>query len=152
MHNDNRQAGSPAHSRKRMPPGALCTVRTLFLLGALMTASGAGAAGISGPEVYVYIDTTVREATLDGMQRRLDLLSAADTDPGELRAVDADTRKAVDIVFANWGVTPAEHAAWGARHAERIERWLERHPERAREYEELESRFQSLSSQLNRMR
>lgn len=90
------------------------------LIGFVLSATPimVAAEGIEGPEEYVHIETTVRAITLDGMQQRLDLLRSGDAGQAQLRAADADTRKAIDIAYAQWGVNAGEHAAYGADHAE----------------------------------
>lgn len=118
----------------------------------LVTPTMVAAEGIEGPEEYVHIETTVRAITLDGMQQRLDLLRSGDAGQAQLRAADADTRKAIDIVYAQWGVNAGEHAAYGADHDDEIERWIARHPSIEREFEDLESRFRALSTKLRNAR
>lgn len=129
------------------------TIRNL-LIGFVLSATPAMAAadGIEDPEVYMHIETTVRAITLDGMQRRLDVLRSEAAERSRLRAVDADTRKEIDIVFAQWGVSAGEHAAYGADHADEIERWIDRHPRVERELGDLESRFRALSTKLRNAR
>lgn len=127
--------------------------RKAFLLaGALLIGSGANAQAIDGPGVFVYLDTTAREITLEGMERRLQALSSGEADKAALRAIDRRTREEIEALYRQWGVSPEKHAAYGTRHAEAIEEWLAEHPEWDRSYDDLERRFQSLSNQLNSAR
>lgn len=138
--------------QKRMPGGARGGVAALLLVLAVLAPMVATAESIPGPGYYVAIDVAVRDATIAGMERRYDALSAGETDPARLRAIDARTRLTVQRQYAIWGVTAAKHAAWGARNRDRIERWLVAHPKWRSAYRTLESRFQTLSTRLDQLR
>lgn len=129
------------------------TLRNALLsLVVLFAGVSAGAGEITEHSVYVYLDTQARQITLDGMKQRLAALAAGERDLGALLTLGSQTREEVDKLFADWGMTPAQHAAYGSRNGEAIEGWIEQHPTWARTYEKLETRFQSLSSQLNAAR
>lgn len=115
----------------------------------LMTAS-ASASDLLGPGTYVYIDTSVREVTLDGMEQRLAALEN-DADASELRAVQSATSNEIEAIYRDWGVDSARHARYGMRHAEAIDQWLADNPAWARSFEELRRRHDRLSRAIDQL-
>ena len=117
-----------------------------FALASLMTLATAQT-GMT-PERYVLLDLQVRELTLNGMARRLELLQS-DASQLARRSADATTRAEVEDVYTDYGVTPGQHAAFGAQHAEAIRQWLHANPDMRTYYDDLERRLGRLSNRLS---
>lgn len=107
---------------------------------------------IDGPDMYVYIDVSVREITVEGMRQRLALLQSTGYSTEADNAIDTNTRVQVADVYAQFGTTPGAHVAYGTRKAELVKVWLEENPDWKNRYATIESNFRSLSSQLSALR
>lgn len=126
--------------------------RAAVLAALLLTAGTGQGAGIPDHQTYAAIDVAVRESTLAGMRNQLDALSAGTQDYTALLAIDERTRQAVAEIYSFYGVSPGEHAAYGSRHQQAIDAWLQAHPSWQTRYGELQTEFDTLSSQLNAAR
>jgi hypothetical protein len=109
-------------------------------------------AELDGPDMYVYVEVSVREATIDGMRQRLTLLQSPQYTLEADAAVDQLTRVRIADVYAQFGTTPGAHVAYGTRNAARIEQWLDENPTWKGRYATLDSQFRSLSNQLSASR
>lgn len=129
------------------------SLHTLWVAIALGIACfSAVADGIDGPDMYVYIEVSAREATLEGMRQRLALLQSSGYSVEADNAIDSQTRLRITDVYVQFDTTPGAHAAYGTRHGALIQAWLEEHPDWKNRYATLDSQFRSLSSQLSASR
>lgn len=109
-------------------------------------------AELDGPDMYVYVEVSVREATIDGMRQRLALLKGSDYTLEADTAIDAQTRTRVADVYAQFGTTAGAHVAYGMRHRATIDAWLNENLSWQSKYAALDSQFRSLSDQLSASR
>lgn len=109
-------------------------------------------ADIDGPDTYVYVEVSVREATIEGMRQRLALLQGSGYTVAADDAIDAQTRVRVADVYTRFGTTAGAHVAYGTRHARLIDAWLNENPTWKSRYATLDSQFRALSDQLNASR
>ncbi len=109
-------------------------------------------AEIDGPDTYVYVEVSVREATLEGMRQRLALLQRSDYTLEVDNAVDAQTRVRIADVYAQFKTTAGAHVAYGTQHAQAIEAWLDQNPTWRSRFATFNSQFRSLSDQLSASR
>lgn len=127
---------------------------TRILLAALglatMTASPADE-GKLNPSRYVYLETSAREISIEGMEKRL-AIRRNDGDEAKLRRISKRTRERIRELFAEWEVEPGDHATYGGRNREAIEAWLADHPDWQRNYEQLMRRAKTLSNKLENTR
>lgn len=63
-------------------------------------------AAIDGPDMYVYVEVSVREATIEGMRERLSLLQSSQYTAAGDDAVDAQTRVRIADIYSRFGTTP----------------------------------------------
>jgi hypothetical protein len=106
-------------------------------------------AQIDGPDTYVYVEVSVREATLEGMRQRLALLQSPRYTPEQDGALDAQTRLRIADIYASFNTTASAHVAYGTRNAALIAAWLEQNPTWRSRRATLDSQFRSLSEQLS---
>ncbi|MGH8177226.1 MAG: hypothetical protein ACREV5_13280 [Steroidobacter sp.] len=123
-----------------------------FAISLSIACFAARADGIDGPDMYVYIDVSAREITLEGMRQRLALLQSSEYSAETDDAIDSQTRLQIADVYVQFATTPAAHAAYGTRQGERIEAWLNENPDWKNRYATLDSQFRSLSDQLSASR
>ena len=109
-------------------------------------------AEIDGPDMYVYVEVSVREATIEGMRQRLPLLQSADYTVEADNAIDAQTRLRIADVYAQFGTTASAHVAYGTRQAALVGEWLDQNPTWKSRLASLDSQFRSLSNQLSASR
>lgn len=109
-------------------------------------------AEIDGPDMYVYVEVSVREATIEGMRQRLALLQRSDYSIDADNAIDTQTRVRVADVYAQFGTTASAHVAYGTRNAALIGAWLDQNPTWKSRQATLNSQFRSLSDQLSASR
>lgn len=129
--------------------------KQLQILCWLVVACFAGALGaddLDGPDMYTYVDVSVREVTLEGMRRRLSLLQSSSYSTESDAALDAQTRVQIADVYVQFGTTAGGHLAYGTRNRAQIEQWLEANPEWKDKYATLDREFRELSSQLSASR
>lgn len=117
----------------------------LLLVLSVSIVMPAHAGSLGSHEEFVYLDQQARLITLEGMKARHDGLNAS-LNQSELMKIDEATREEIIALFAEYGVTPSQHAAYGSRHAEEIEQWLENHPSWNVIYDDLQREFDSLSA------
>lgn len=127
-------------------------LHVLCLLAVACLASSSMADGLDGPDMYVYVDVSVREVTLEGMRQRLSLLQSSDYSAESDAALDAQTRVQIADVYLQFGTTAGGHAAYGTRNRAQIEEWLEANPEWKDRYATLATQFRALSDQLSASR
>lgn len=109
-------------------------------------------AEIDGPDMFVYVEVSVREITLEGMRQRLALLNSSGYTVEADNAVDAGTRVRIADIYAQFRTTAGAHVAYGTKHAQAIEAWLDQNPTWRSRYATLDSQFRSLSDQLSASR
>ena len=109
-------------------------------------------AEIDGPDMYVYVEVSVREATIEGMRQRLTLLQRSDYTIEADNVVDVQTRLRIADVYAQFGTTASAHVAYGTRNAALIGEWLNQNPTWKSRLASLDSQFRSLSNQLSASR
>ncbi|MEW5250843.1 hypothetical protein [Microbulbifer sp. 2201CG32-9] len=104
-------------------------------------------------EHYIAMDLLARQATLDGVRQRLNLLQSRADRPEQL-AQDSKTRQSVEAIYADFGTTSAQAVAWATRNRQAINHWLDGNPglqaeyaRIARELEQVSARIQALASQ-----
>lgn len=117
----------------------------LMLLLSIASVTSAYGGQLGSPQEFVYLDQQARLITLEGMKSRHDGLKAS-LSQNELMRIDEATREEIILLFAEHGVTPSQHAAFGSRHADEIEQWLESHPSWNVIYDDLQREFDSLSA------
>lgn len=130
----------------RTPPQCIAWAFSLWLV--CLTAH----AELDGLDMYVYVEISVREATVEGMRQRLALLKRSDYSKDADNAIDAQTRVRVSNVYTQFGTTAAAHVAYANRNAAALDSWLVANPAWRQKYAELDSQFRSLSEQLNASR
>lgn len=109
-------------------------------------------AEIDGPDMYVYVEVSIREATIEGMRQRLALLQSPQFTLDADNALDNQTRVRIADVYAQFGTTAGAHLAYGTRNARLIDQWLDENPTWKSRYATLDSQFRSLSNQLSASR
>lgn len=112
----------------------------------------AAVAEIDGPDTYVYVEVSVREATIEGMRQRLTLLQSTQYSVEGDNAVDVQTSIRIAGIYAQFGTTPGAHVAYGTRNAALIDAWVNQNPTWQNRYATLDSQFRSLSNQLSASR
>ena len=109
-------------------------------------------AEIDGPDMYVYVEVSVREATIEGMRQRLTLLQRSDYTIEADNVVDVQTRLRIADVYAQFGTTASAHVAYGTRNAALISECLDQNPTLKSRQANLDSQFRSVSDQLSASR
>jgi hypothetical protein len=127
-------------------------LRILWIVLAACLAGMTSADDIDGPDMYVYVEVSVREITLEGMRQRLALLQSSDYSVASDNTLDAQTRVQIADIYAQFGTTAGAHLAYGTRHVAQIEEWLEQNPTWKDRYAALDTQFRSLSDQLSALR
>jgi hypothetical protein len=117
-----------------------------------MACSSGLADSLDGPDMYVYVEVSVREITVEGMRQRLALLQSSDYTKQADEAIDTNTQVLVADIYKQFGTTASSHVAYGTRHAEQVKSWLEENPSWQSRYAALDSQFRSLSNQLSALR
>ncbi|WP_152208400.1 hypothetical protein [Marinobacter changyiensis] len=123
--------------------------RTICL--ALLTAFMSGriiAAPPLTPESYVTIDLSAQAVTVEGIYQRLVRLQKSPYDDEDQLRVGQLVQSEVGLIFQEYGVTQTEFLKYGAQHESEINQWLQENPSAAREYDALEQRRTSLSTQI----
>jgi hypothetical protein len=127
---------------------SLCSIALTLCVGMSMSVR----AEIDGVDMYVYVEVSVREATIDGMRQRLALLQS-DTYTAEVDdELDTQVRLRVADAYALFGTTASAHAQYGTNQAAAIEEWLNANVQWRNKLTALQSQFSSLSNQLSAAR
>lgn len=100
---------------------------------------------------YVELDLSVLQATLADAQARLMLLEL----DGDFSAEVQESQTAsgsIGQLYRAAGTTPVDALRWHARHQPEVKALLEKRPELARQYDELQAQLETVSSQLQALR
>lgn len=126
------------------------TARRLILaLFALLPVCGF-ASGLT-PATFIQSDVEAREATLAGLQERLNILRAGGTPQDEMAAMERSQARVTEV-FARYGTTSAAHGAYAASQGRAITNWLQANPDWPSRYTDLSARMQQLSAEFDRIR
>lgn len=121
---------------------------SMTLLVALLFCAALLSAENLTPQLFVQIDTEVRAITLDGMRKRVELLSGGTASAQQETLLYESNRQQVTAVYRQHATTAAAHSYYAAKRSEDIDRWLEANPDWQYYYNQLDRDFESLSAQL----
>ncbi len=103
-------------------------------------------------EDYVAADFAARQATLDGMAERVNLLRSDSYTPEKEMAMALANQEQVDKAYGRYGTSSAAHTVYGSHYAKEIEQWVAGNSDAQLRYISLEQEFESLSGQLEALR
>jgi hypothetical protein len=98
-------------------------------------------------ERYVSMELQARQVTLDGVRDRLALLSRG-ADMSEQLEQDGETQKAIEAIYKDSSMTPAQAIAWATQNKGAIEAWLIEHQEQQAEYDRIARELDEVSRQI----
>ncbi|RFA30104.1 hypothetical protein CAI21_07845 [Alkalilimnicola ehrlichii] len=127
------------------------TTTKRILLTLLLLLSPVLGWGSLTPETFLQLEVEVRELTLAGMERRIELLANQATRV-EDTSLDNRTRRTIDAVYAEYGTSAGEHAAYGRQNSQAIEAWLDDNPSWKFRLLYLDNQFETLSERMQAIR
>ena len=88
-----------------------------------------------GPGQYIDLEITVRSITLEEVRGRA---------TGNEVATDAEYKQQIKEKYQQYGVSAGSHLKYGNTHSKEITRWLQDHPEKQVELDNLANEFNQL--------
>ncbi len=124
-------------------------VNVLSLVTMLALSSNSMALDLSAQD-YITMDLQVRQATLDGVQARAQLMEQG----GDLDAqfaLDTQIQQTVTNIYSNWGMTSAQAVVWATHHFEEVQTLLTTQPSLQAEYDRISRELDEASALIQAM-
>lgn len=97
-------------------------------------------------ELWVKVETSIRSLTVDGMERRIELLGQ-NASLGEQAIDDSVTQEQVRQIFVEYDTNAIKHLQFYQSNKEEIERWLTENQAEQEEYLRVKRRFDAVLEQ-----